>query len=208
MKHKKQRLGIFGGSFDPPHGGHLHAARAAQGAFQLDRVLFVPAARPPHKPGRRLASGADRLALLELLITGEADFELDGRELSRSGPSFSVDTLEQLRVEFDGELFLILGTDNLAGLPDWRSISRILELAQPIVIHRAGDELAPFAALAGRLTADELERLRAGLVELPPVRISSTQLREQVRRGETPGELLPRALRDYIDEHGLYLELP
>lgn len=202
MNDKKRRLGVFGGSFDPPHGGHLHAARTAAQAFGLDHVLFVPAARPPHKPGRRLAEGEHRVALLELLLEGQGAMSVDTRELSREGPSFTVDTLRSL--EEEGELFLILGTDNLAGLPSWRALDEILQRAQPIVIHRAGEREAHLAALQGQLPADQLQRLARGFVERPPVTVSSTELRGAVRAGELPGQHLPPALDAYIREHQLY----
>src|SRR5215468_8846275 len=91
-----RRLGLFGGSFDPPHEGHLHVARAARGRFGLDRVVFVPAAEPPHKPGRELAPGADRMAMLRLLLEGEPRCETCGLELVRGGRSFTIDTVRAL----------------------------------------------------------------------------------------------------------------
>jgi nicotinate-nucleotide adenylyltransferase len=203
---QKQPLGIFGGSFDPPHAGHLHAARAAQKAFELEQVLFIPAARPPHKPGRTLASGAHRLAMLELLVAGNSDFSVDARELGRAGPSYTVTTLEDLAESLAADLHLIIGTDNLAGLPDWRDLERILELAQPIVIFRSGNPAEHLAGLEDKLGARQLERLGAGFVELPPVEISSTELRERLARGQDPGQLLPSDLQLYIREHELYRE--
>ncbi len=202
MNSKKRRLGVFGGSFDPPHGGHLHAARCAAQAFQLDHVLFVPAARPPHKPGRNLASGAHRVALLERLLEGEPGVSIDPRELAREGPSYTVDTLAELAGE--SELFLILGTDNLAGLPKWFQLERIFELAQPIVIHRAGEREQHLKGLEAQLSPPQLKRLARGFVEWPPVTVSSTDLRSAVRAGSGPGEHLPPALEQYIREHGLY----
>jgi nicotinate-nucleotide adenylyltransferase len=196
------RLGILGGSFDPPHAGHLHAARAARAAFALDEVRFVPAARPPHKPGRVLASGADRAALVELLIAGEPDFHLDRRELERAGPSFTVETLRELAAEGDHELFLILGSDNLAGLADWRNVEEVLSLAQPVVVFRAGQDPDPLSQLEGRLSPEALARVRRGLVLIEPLPISSTELRAAARRGADAE--LPLALRDYIREHDLY----
>jgi nicotinate-nucleotide adenylyltransferase len=204
MSSKIQRLGVFGGSFDPPHGGHLHAARAASQAFGLDQILFVPAARPPHKPGRNLVSGQHRAALLELLIAGQGDFSVDTRELDRPGPSFTVDTLGELAG--DRELYLIIGTDNLAGLPSWRDLGRILELAQPIIIHRAGERAQHLAELESELPGDQLACLERGFVELPPVEVSSTELRQALRGGQEPTALLPPDLRNYIQAHGLYLE--
>ncbi len=200
----RRRIGVFGGSFDPPHAGHLHAARAAREAFGLDEVRFVPAARPPHKPGRHLAEGPHRIALLELLIEGEPAFRVDDRELDRPGPSFTVDTLRELAAETGAELFLILGTDNLPGLPDWRGVEALLELAQPVVVHREGDPEALLGPARERLAPELVERLRAGLLKLPPVEASSTEVRRALGAGAEAGDEVPERLRDYLRAHGLY----
>lgn len=205
------RLGILGGSFDPPHLGHLHAARAAREAFGLDRVLWIPAARPPHKPGRRLVDGAHRVALVQLLIADEPGFAVDERELGRAGPSFTVDTLRELRQEAgdsETQLHLILGTDNLVGLPKWRDVETILSMAQPIVIHRDGVASEILERECAGLSPAALEGLRAGLVEVAPVEVSSTQLREELEVGGVPSVLLPEALRTYIAREGLYRSGP
>jgi nicotinate-nucleotide adenylyltransferase len=199
-------VGILGGSFDPPHLGHLHAARAALEAFGLDELLLVPAARPPHKPGRRLAEGHHRVALLELLAAGDPRLRVDARELDRPGPSYTVQTLRELREEAPGELYLVLGTDNLPGLPSWREVEAVLTLARPVVVQREEVPERVLEAVEGRLAPELVERLREGLVTLPPVEASSTGIRGALEGGEAPGEELPPALRDYIREHGLYGE--
>ena len=147
-----RRLGLFGGSFDPIHGGHLYVARAAQRAHQLDRVIFVPAARPPHKPGRELASGPHRLAMVELAIAAEASWSACDLELYRPGPSYTIDTVLELPARVgeadDVELFLILGSDNLPGLPSWWRVDELLERVHPIVVPRG----AQSASTAGEST--------------------------------------------------------
>jgi nicotinate-nucleotide adenylyltransferase len=203
-----RRLGILGGSFDPPHAGHLHAARAAREAFDLDHVVLVPAARPPHKPDQALAAGADRLALARLLAEAEPWLSASGVELERDGPSYSVDTARALAAEAAGELFWILGSDNLAGLPRWRAAAELLELCRPIVVLRAGDPLdldavCDPAALEG-LGTDAVARLRAGLCAAPPVEASSSELRRRLAAGEDPGPALPPRLREYVARHGIY----
>jgi nicotinate-nucleotide adenylyltransferase len=203
---RPRRIGILGGSFDPPHLGHLHAARAALEAFGLDEVRLVPAARPPHKPGRRLAEGRHRVALLELLAAGEPWLRVDARELSRSGPSYTVDTLRELAAEEPGELYLILGTDNLPGLPEWREVGAVLTLARPVVVQREDEPARVLRSVEGRLPPELVERLRAGLLTLPPVEASSTGVRAALAEGEAPGEELPPALEAYVREHGLYGE--
>ena len=133
------RIGLYGGSFDPVHIGHLLVAESCREQARLDRVLFVPAATPPHKQGRQLAPGMDRLAMLILATGGHPAFEVLGAELDRRGVSWTVDTLEALAAESPTDsLHLILGPDALAGLPGWRDPARILELATPLAVEREG----------------------------------------------------------------------
>jgi len=198
-----RRLGVLGGSFDPPHAGHLHAAQAAREAFALDHVVLVPAALPPHKPGRALAGAEDRLALLELLRGERAWLSVSGLELERAGPSYTIDTVRALARETDAELFLIIGSDNLPGLPGWREAEELLARAQPIVIQRAGEAPA-LGDAARRLSPAAAERLRAGLCAVAPVEASSSELRRRLALGQDPGPALPRALREYIERTGIY----
>ncbi|MGK0216999.1 MAG: nicotinate-nucleotide adenylyltransferase [Planctomycetota bacterium] len=200
-------MGLYGGSFDPVHLGHLAVARAAAGAFELQKVLFMPAARPPHKPGRRLAGGRDRLAMLELALAEQPDFEVSSLELEREGPSFSIDTVRTLLAAGlapEGGLHLILGTDNLPGLPGWREAEALLELVQPIVLVRAGDSAQQLEALAGRISASALERLERGFLDLPPTPGRATHLRAALGRGLASHADLCPAVADYALRRGLY----
>jgi nicotinate-nucleotide adenylyltransferase len=202
------RLGIFGGSFDPVHAGHLHAARSAMQAFDLDRVVFVPAREPPHKPGRALVSGTDRLEMLRLAVAGEPRFAVHGIELERPGPSFTIDTVRALPAllgEPDGApLFLILGSDNLAGLATWRSAGELLARVQPIVVHREGDPEPAFAEIERALGAEAARKCRAGYLALPPVEVSSTDLRARLPDLGARTLDLPREVHAYIRRRGLY----
>lgn len=203
-----RRLGVLGGSFDPPHLGHLHAARRAREAFALEHVLFVPAARPPHKPERILASGAERLEMLALLLADEPWASVWGVELARSGPSYTVDTLRQLRalLPHETQLYLVLGEDNLAGFPRWREVEAIVRLAQPIVVHRSQPALE--AALATpemqALSALARTRLALGRLASPALEASSTELRAALARGAPAGTLLPPRLAAHVEARGLY----
>ena len=205
-----RRLGLFGGSFAPVHRGHLHAARAAREGFRLDRVILVPARRPPHKPGRRLVEGRQRLAMLErtLELLGDPSLAVSGLELEREGPSYTIDTVRQLREAVgeppDAEVFLILGSDNLLGLPSWRAVEELLRAVTPIVIFRRGDDATSIDELAGALPADLVEELRAGFLELPPVTVSSTDLR--ARLGDRSREGRPAGARGVVGREGLYLD--
>jgi nicotinate-nucleotide adenylyltransferase len=203
-----RRIGLFGGSFDPVHRGHLHAARAAARAFELTRVVFVPAAESPHKTGVRMASGAHRTAMLELAIRGEAAFSVSTLELERGGPSYTIDTVRELPRAIgeaaDCALYLIVGSDNLALLPTWREAGALLARVQPIVIHRAGTPRSTLADLEARFGAATADKLRAGYLDLPPVEASSTEARARLPRGVADGLELDPAVLAYIRAHGLY----
>lgn len=178
------RLGVFGGTFDPVHAGHLHAARAALSGRELDHVLFVPAARSPHKLGAPRAGADERLHMLRLALAGEPAFSASDLELARGAPSYTVDTLRELaRLRAGvpgGELYLVLGSDNLPGLADWRDAEEVLALARPVVVPRTG--AAPPASSLERLSPAARRRLAEGRLEVPPVDAEATDLRERLAR--------------------------
>jgi nicotinate-nucleotide adenylyltransferase len=185
----KPRVGVFGGTFDPVHVGHLAIALAALESIPLDRVLFVPARRSPLKDRDPLASVADRVTMLQSAIAGEPRFSLSRVELDRDGVSYTVDTLEALRSE--GELFLILGSDALADLTRWRAPDRIRELSTILVAARPG---AP--------EPDPMHRARA--FDAPRLDISSRELRARAARGMSLRYLVPDAVWEHIKRRGLY----
>jgi len=185
----KARVGVFGGTFDPVHVGHLAIALAALESVPLDRVLFVPARRSPLKDRDPLASVADRITMLEAAIAGEPRFALSRVELERDGVSYTVDTLEALRAQ--GELFLILGGDALADLARWRAPDRIRGLATILVAARPG---AP--------EPDPTHRARA--FDAPRLDISSRELRARAARGMSLRYLVPDAVWEHIKRRGLY----
>ena len=192
------RAGVLGGTFDPVHRGHLALAGAAREELALDEVLFVPAGQPWRKAGRIVAPAEHRLAMLRLALEGEQAFRVETLELEREGPSYTADTLEALRAARpDNELFLVLGEDALADLPNWVRPERILELATLAVASRANSQKA---------AADWLPGLEERIVwlKMPLVPVSATEIRDRVRLGESIGELVPPSVEAYIWEHGLY----
>lgn len=201
---RARRLGILGGSFDPPHRAHLQVARAARQAFSLDHVVFVPAARPPHKPERVLAAGQERARMLALLLDDEPAVSVWGVELARPGRSYTIDTVNELRREVgpDVELFLILGSDNLPGLPGWRAAEELLAMVQPIVVPRPGFPVE--ASELEALSAAARARLVVGVLDCEPVDLSSSALRARLARGEDPGDAVPERLREYVLARGIY----
>lgn len=203
------RIGVFGGSFDPVHMGHLIAAECCREQAGLDRVLFVPAAIPPHKQGRQLAAARHRLEMLSLATGGHAAFAIASDELDRGGVSYTVDTLARLAARHVGDqLFLLLGPDAAFGLPTWREPGRILELAEIVVMERESlDDIGSVscrAALEPLLGPERLGRLIDARVRLPAIGIRASDLRSAVAAGRSIRYRTPRAVEQYIANHGLY----
>lgn len=205
LSQRAKRLGYFGGSFDPPHRGHLAVARAAADRFSLDSVLLVPTGRQPLKPEGAVASYDDRLAMVELLCKGDARLQasrLEAPAAAGGAPNYTVDTLARLKEEQpESELFVIVGADAFHQLPRWRSPERLLTLADWIVVTRPRH-----AAEAGSLQLPPLSDAARGRVHLlssvdEPA--SATAAREALARGEDYDGLTPEVL-GYIREHDLY----
>lgn len=187
------RLGIFGGTFDPPHVGHLIVADDAAAALRLDRVVFVPAGRHPLKGERVEAPESIRLQMIEAATAGNELFGVDDRELRRQGPSFTVDTLAEIAAENPGaELFLLVGSDILAELGQWRRVDEINRLADVTIMSRAGVDAT--AASSG-----EYRR-----VEVTHVAISSSDVRDRIRTGRPYRHLVPGPVYKIIEENSLY----
>ncbi len=194
------RLGLFGGTFDPIHLGHLILAEACREACALDRVWFVVTAAPPHKRGERTAV-ADRLEMARIATAGHSAFEVSEIEAdAEAGPHYSYRTLERLADERpQDELFFLIGADSLADLPGWRRPERIAELATIVVVNRDCDpELVELAAPAG------LDPTRFQVVRIPSIGISSTELRERIAGKRSIRFRVPRGVEAYIQERGLY----
>jgi len=203
------RIGVFGGSFDPVHIGHLIAAEHCREQAALDRVIFVPAAVPPHKQDRTLAPAEDRLTMLRLATGGHDAFEVSTVEIDRGGVSWTVDTLGSLAAAHPGDtLHLILGPDALADLPTWREPQRILDLAQPLAVERESlddlQALATHPALLRLLGAERLARLVTGRVRMPAVGIRASGVRERIAGGRSIRYLVPRAVEAYVHTHAVY----
>lgn len=199
-----RRVGWLGGSFDPVHAGHLAIARAAAEAFGLERVLLVPAARPPHKLDKRLADARQRLELLELATADDQRLQPCDVELERDGPSYSHDTALALRERFgpDVELLFIIGADTLVELPTWHRIGELLRLVTFCPVTRDGNSL-DVEVLADLADAETRARIAAHALHIEPHPASSTAIREQLVRGERP-EHLPPGVYEAIRDRGLY----
>ena len=187
------KLGVFGGTFDPPHLGHLVAASDACDALGLDRVVWIPSASHPFKRESVRTGPALRLEMVRAAIAGDDRFEADDLELRREGPSYTVDTLRELRARHPGaELFLLIGADNLADLPKWREPDELARLARLAVVSREGEAVPPHAGV------------EAAEVFITRVDVSSTEVRRRVAAGRSIRYLVPEPVRETIAREGLY----
>ncbi len=194
-------VGVFGGTFDPIHVAHLAVAEETREALGLERILFIPAAMPPHKVDRPVSAPHHRFAMVELAIAGNPAFEVSRIELDRTGPSYTVDTLEALADDRPTELVLILSAEAFRDLRTWRRPERILELARLAVVPRDGYPDAGRAFLAEHFPGHE-----DGAVFLggPRLRLSASELRERAAHGRSLRYLVPDAVAAYIGDHDLY----
>lgn len=190
------RVGVFGGTFDPPHVGHLLLATDAREALLLDRLIFIPAGAQPFKVETPpVASAGDRLEMVRLAVADDANYAVDDAEISRKGLSYTVDTLEHLAARFRGaELFLLMGQDALAGFPQWRNPGRIRELATLAVMERSGDR------------GPRIEVAAEGVVTVSTRRVdvSSTEIRERLRAKKSIKGFVPESVERFIEARGLY----
>jgi nicotinate-nucleotide adenylyltransferase len=199
------RLGLLGGSFDPVHYGHLLLAECCREQCRLDAVWFVPAAVPPHKQNHTLSAAAQRIEMLKLAVGGQDTFTVYTGEIDRGGVSYTVDTLEQLHEELpDSQLFLLMGADSLADLPNWRQPEQICALAIPVVVRRAGAPEPDDTVLSRLMPPERLALARQHRVEMPTIDLSSSDLRRRVAAGQSIRYRTPRAVEKYIEAQRLY----
>ncbi len=197
------KLGVFGGTFDPVHMGHLMVAEQVRACIGLDTVMFLPAGRPWFKGDRTLEDGGHRLRMVELAIAANEHFQVSDMELKREGPTYSAETLEELSRSLGdrAELYLIVGLDALTELDRWSRPERVLDLAAVVGVARPGHET---------LAREPLDRVRPGafdgvrVVDGMLVNISSTEVRRRIAGGASIKYLVPAAVEAYIAEHGLY----
>ena len=198
-----RRIGLMGGSFDPVHNGHLKLAREALAAGCVERVLFLPTGNPPHKLGR-LAPKLDRLRMVELALEGEAGMAVCREEIDRDGVIYTVDTLKSLACALPGcRLDYLIGADTLHALGTWRQVDEVIRRCGFLVMMRSGEEESGVRALA-----DDWRAKGARIAFLPvcKVDVSSTQIRERVKKGLPIGGLVPPSVAAYIAALGLYRE--
>ncbi len=198
------RLGIYGGTFDPVHLGHLVLAEQCREQCQLDEVWFVPALAPPHKQQKQPTPGKQRVDMLKFALAGMPHFQVNEIELHRDGLSYTVDTLTTIAEEVHRELFLLIGADSLHDFPTWREPERIAQLATIVAVNRGEPSLQNHADW--RKVLGEAIYSRVKFVTMPGIAISSTDLRERAHAGRSLRFQVPRAVEEYIVQHHLYRE--
>ncbi len=199
---RSRRIGVLGGTFDPPHIGHLWLATLAADALDLDRVLFMPAAQPPHKEGRVITRATDRLLMTRLSIGGNPTFELTGIEMERPGPSYTIDSVAELkRLHPETELMLVMAADSFAQIDTWREPDLLLDELEWAVGPRPGTTLPDRSGLEERFGS---RASRIHLLDGPALDVSGTDIRSRVAAGHTIRYLVPRDVEELIIDHGLY----
>jgi nicotinate-nucleotide adenylyltransferase len=192
------KLGIFGGSFNPPHNGHLIVIESVRDALKLDRVIFIPSSQTPNKISLNLAPPIMRYEMTKLAVKGNLNFEVSDTEIKRKGVSYTVDTLNEFALKYPGcKLSLIIGSDNLIEFSTWRSPDEILQLAELIVMSRYGFSTQNIKSEYSRYVT---------FVNVPQIGISGTDIRRRVRLGKSIRYLVPKDVEEYIFDNHLYKE--
>jgi len=195
----------MGGTFDPVHYGHLIAAENSRSEFGLDRVVFIPAARPPHKAGESVLDSSHRLHMVKLAIANNPAFEISTLEQERQGPSYTIDTVEYFRSRFPGiQIYFIMGMDSLLMFDTWRDYERLAGQCRFIVVTRPGYVMEADNPALAHLPSILWENL--SVLEIPGMDISSSDIRRRVRLGLPIKYMVPAAVEEYIQEHRLYGE--
>lgn len=205
----QRAIGLFGGSFNPIHHGHLIVARAVIESVGLEKVVFIPSANPPHKRDETLADAHDRMAMVRLAIGDEPGMEADDLEIRRTGPSYTILTVQEYRRRLPPavQLLWIIGGDTLPELATWYRAGELVEMCRIVTAVRPGFETPNLEELEKTLTGPQMTALKKNILTTPRIDISATDIRRRVARGRSIRYLVPEAVRAYIDEHNLYRTL-
>jgi len=197
-------IGVFGGTFDPIHLGHLIVAEEVRASLGLTGVVFVPAGQPWLKDDRSISPAQHRVEMINLAIADNPHFKLSTTEVDKPGPSYTVDTISVLQQQLgtEAKLFFLLGSDALSELPQWKEPSRLIQICQLVAFTRPGFAPPPLESLESAIPS--LSQ-RVTFVEVPQINISATEIRRRVAQGASIHQLVPQAVERYILEQGLYL---
>jgi len=197
------KTGILGGTFDPVHNGHLAIAEQVRTLLKLEEVVFVPAGQPWLKTGRSITSAEQRIKMLQLAIAGKPYFRLSAIEIERAGPSYTVDTITQMKAQLgrEDELVFIIGWDKLYELHLWKDLPRLLEACRLAAVPRPGYSLPDLTNLEAAIPG---AAQRVELLDMPLLDVSASEIRRRVAHGQSISALVPQAVAQYIDRHALY----
>jgi nicotinate-nucleotide adenylyltransferase len=201
-----QNIGLYGGTFDPPHLGHLVSAQALAEALALDEVIFIPSGSPPHKKDRAITSGPRRMDMLRLAIADNPRFGTSDWELLQKAPTYTINTVLYFQKVYPAaRLFWLVGADSLHDLPSWYEFERLIDQVEIATACRGGLDIEKIlAGLKARLTNPQFEKLGQNLVKTPLLEIAAHEIREKVRSGKSIRYLVPPAVEQYIRQEGLY----
>lgn len=199
------KVGILGGTFDPVHNGHIRIAEEVMSCLDLAKVVFAPAGKPWLKGDSPVTSVEHRVEMVRLAIAGRTGFELSLVDVERPGPSFTVDTIEDLRAQLgeETELYFIIGQDNLFQLPQWKDAARLVKLCRIVAVPRPGYEMPDLKRLNKLISGISQSLI---MLDRPEIDISATDIKERVAQGLSIRSLVPDAVAEYIKRQGLYLE--
>lgn len=205
-----ETIGLFGGSFNPIHFGHLLAARAILEQLPLQRVVFLPSRRPPHKSEGDLVAAEHRAEMVRLAIADELGFVFSDHDVARSGPCYTFDTVRHFRSSLgdDVDLCWIIGADSLPELPQWHRAADLIDSCRIITVSRPGIKIVDWSALYRHFGEDRVGKLREGVIPTPTIDISATDIRRRIVEGRSIRFLVPEPVRDYIDTNRVYSEQP
>ncbi len=201
-----ERVGLFGGSFDPIHNGHLFVANAIAERFELEKIIFLPSAQPPHKETSQLTPSTHRARMVQLAVADTPLFDYSDFDMSRTGPTYTIDTVNHFRKEL-GEsvrLFWIIGADWLAEIHTWKHIDQLADACQIVTAARSKSQELDWSQLRLVLTEEQLIQLESGIVETPLIDASSTNIRQRLRKGLSVQSDLPKPVCDYIEANEIY----
>lgn len=201
-----RRIGLYGGTFDPIHMGHLIVAEAVADVARLDRVLFLPSSDPPHKNSERITPGEVRAQMIEAAINRNPRFALDRFDLDRAGPTFTIDTVRHFAATLGSstELAWIIGADSLAEISSWRDAGDLIDSCEVLTAARPGWEQPDWGGLSRALGESRVERLRRGVLATPLLEIAASEIRERIRTGRSIRYLVPESVEDIVRRSGLY----
>jgi nicotinate-nucleotide adenylyltransferase len=205
--HLACRIGLYGGTFDPPHAGHLISAQIVAETLNLSKVIFLPAGQPPHKTNLAITPVHHRLKMVELAIADNPRFELCDWETRQPGPNYTIQTVRHFQelMQPNNEFYWIIGADSLADLPKWFEFESLIETVSIATAFRGGFEIERiFEELKPKLSPAHLEKLRKNLVKTPMIEIAAHELRSRVQRGLGLRYFVPPSVEDYINKEGLY----